>query len=279
MEVAGLVIGGVSIAGLFTACVECFEYVQIGRELGRNHQTALLKLDLLKLRLSRWFNAVKDSAIAAQTEEEIKKAYDILGQIIFLFEDTKKRSKKFQRPLTGSGEGGTLQAPDADADLEAIHQKMRSLALKRQKQSTFTQKAKWVLFEEKQFKRLIEDLDPLVKDLVELFPAAKAQERQLSLEEAQELQASPARGLEMLQEANVGEDELLRESITEVMTGQPKHRFLDNSIADEVRARYGDEFENGPVPTRVGSVYQKNKADGKVTVHYGDHYGQGSIFS
>lgn len=279
MEVAGLVIGGVSVAGLFTVCVECFEYVQVGRELGKNYQTALLKLDLLKLRLSRWFTAVRDSAIIAQSEEEIKKAHDILGQIIYLFDETEKRSKKFDKGSRGSGEIGTGPTTDMDADLDAIHQKMRNLALKRQKQSTFTQKAKWALYEEKQFKRLIEDIDPLVRDLVELFPATKAQERQLSLEEAQELQAGPERGVEMLQEANEGEDELLRESMNELMAGQFKHQYQGNSVKGEALARYGDEFEGGPVSTGAGSMYRDNKAEGKVKVHYGDHHGQGSIFS
>lgn len=279
MEVAGLVISGVSVGGLFTVCVECFKYVQVGRQLGKSYQTALLKLGLLKLRLSRWFTAVRDSGVTAQSQEEIKKAHDILGQIIYLFEETEKRSKKFEKGSRGPEEGGTGLATDVDVDLEAIHQKMRSLALKRQKQSTFTQKTKWVLYEEKQFKRLIEDIDPLVRDLVELFPATKAQERQLSLEDAQELQAGPERGVEMLQEANEGEDELLRESMNELMVGQFKHQYQGNLVKGEARARYGDEFEGGPVANGAGSMYRDNKAEGKVKVHYGDHHGQGSIFS
>lgn len=279
VEVPGLVIGGVSLAGLFTACVECFEYIQLGRQLGKDYQTSLLKLDLLRLRLSRWFNAISNSNVVAQPEDEMEKAKNILGQIIYLFDETEQRSKRFDRPSTDTGEGGTIQATDVDADLEAIHQKMRSLVLKRQKQSTFTQKAKWALYEEKQFKRLIKDIDPLVRDLVELFPATKAQERQLSLEDAQEIQAGPERGVEMLQEANEGEDELLRESMNEVMAGQFKHQYQGNSVMCEAHARYGDDFEGAPVGTGAGNMYRDNKAEGKVEVHYGDHHGQGSIFS
>lgn len=279
MEVAGLVIGGVSFAGLFTVCVECFEYIQIGRELGKNYHTALLKLDLLKLRLCRWFAAVSDSVVSAQSEEEIKTAHDTLGQIILLFEEAEQWSKKRKKGSRGSGEGVKGQAFDVDTDLEAIHQKMRSLAFKRQKQSTVTQKAKWALYEEKQFKRLIEDIDPLVRDLVDLFPATKALERQLSHEEARELQQESERGVAMLQEANEGEDELLKESVTELMVRQFKHQYQGNSVKGEALVRYGDEFEAGPVGAGAGSMYRDNKAEGKVKVHYGDHHGQGSIFS
>lgn len=155
---------------------------------------------------------------------------------------------------------------------EALHSSVR-------KQSTFTQKTKWALYEEKQFKRLIEDIDPLVKDLMELFPAKKFQQRQLSLEKAQELQAGSARGAEMLQEANEGEDELLQESIPELIAGQFKHQYLGSELKGEAYAKYGDEFEGGPKSTGVGNMCEENKAEGKVKVHYRDHHGQGSIFS
>lgn len=83
------------------------------------------------------------------------------------------------------------QAPDEDVGLKATHQKMRSPVFKYQKPITSTQKAKWALHKEKQFKHLIKDIDPLVKDPVELFPATKVQECQISLEEAHELQTGP----------------------------------------------------------------------------------------
>ncbi|KAF3067070.1 Heterokaryon incompatibility protein s [Daldinia childiae] len=276
MEVAGLVVGGVSLAGLFTACVDCFEYIQLGRQFGKNYQTSVLKLDLLKLRLSRWADSVNhsDSRISVQSEEEIDKVKEVLGQIIYLFEETEKKTGKFKGlkgDTTGMPAGGY-----PDADIESLHQKMKSLALKRQRRTSFAQKASWALCEEKYFKRLIEDLEPLVKDLVEMFPVVKEQQRQLSIEEARELQGE--RGINALQEANEGEDELLRESIAQSMVCQAKHKFLENVVNDEVRVRYGDELEDKLVVIGVGSLYEKNKASGKVIVHYGDHYGQGSIF-
>ncbi|KAI2780572.1 hypothetical protein F4815DRAFT_445164 [Daldinia loculata] len=231
----------------------------------------------MRLRLSRWADSINqsDSRISVQSEEEIDKVKSVLGQIIYLFEETEKKSAKFKGmkiDITSVPAGGY-----PDADIESLHQKMKSLALKRQKRSSFAQKASWALYEEKYFKRLIEDLEPLVKDLVEMFPAVKEQQRQLSIEEAQELQAE--RGINALQEANDGEDELLRESIAQAMAGQGKHKFLGNAASDEVRVRYGDEYEGKPVATGAGSLYEKNKASGKAIVHYGDHHGQGSIFS
>ncbi|OCK96967.1 uncharacterized protein K441DRAFT_549827 [Cenococcum geophilum 1.58] len=54
MEPAGLTAGILGLAGLFNNAVDCFEYVQLGREFGRDYQTNLLKLDDARLRLSRW---------------------------------------------------------------------------------------------------------------------------------------------------------------------------------------------------------------------------------
>ncbi|KAK4225940.1 heterokaryon incompatibility protein s [Podospora fimiseda] len=282
METAGLVIGSVSIASLFTTCVDCFEYIQLGRHFGRDYQTAALKLDLLKLRLSRWANAVTESGYGAAVglEEERAKVEEILGQIVYLFEDAEKRSAKF----TKTSSTQAAPAASSEADFEALRLKMKTLALKRQKRSSFTQKASWApLYEGKYFNCLIEDIDPLVRDLVELFPEAKTQQQQLAVEEAKELHVEKA--IDTLQEANEGpgKDELLREAIAQAIAGggQVKHQFRDNLAEGGVLVRYGDEIQgDAPATQGPGSVYEKNRATGKGTmVHYGDHHGQGSIFS
>jgi hypothetical protein len=52
-EVAGLVIRAMSLAGVFTSCVDCFEYVQVSRNFGKDYNISVLKLDVLKLKLSK----------------------------------------------------------------------------------------------------------------------------------------------------------------------------------------------------------------------------------
>lgn len=105
-------------------------------------------------------------------------------------------------------------------------------------------------------------MDPLVRDLVDMFPAAKDKQQQLSLEEAQELQNEKA--IAELQQANKGEDE---------------HRYIGNIVEDKVRARYGDEIEGQIISAGTGNLYKRNKASSKATVHYGNSHSKGSIFS
>ena len=57
-EVFGIFVGAVNIATTFSAVIEVFDYVQLGRRFGRDYQTSQLKLTLLRLRLSRWGEAV-----------------------------------------------------------------------------------------------------------------------------------------------------------------------------------------------------------------------------
>ena len=53
-EPFGIAAGAIGIASAFTACVDCFENVQLGRHFGRDFQTSQLALNCARLRLTRW---------------------------------------------------------------------------------------------------------------------------------------------------------------------------------------------------------------------------------
>ena len=69
MEAVGFTVGVVGLVGTFTACVDCFDYVRIGRRLGRDYETSVIKLDLIRLRFTRWGEAAGfgeiDEAVAS----------------------------------------------------------------------------------------------------------------------------------------------------------------------------------------------------------------------
>ena len=68
-----------------------------------------------------------------------------------------------------------------------LHLKTRELAIKRQNQMGLRRKAKWALYEEKHFRRLIEDVTELVTGLTELFPAAQSSQQALCETDISEL--------------------------------------------------------------------------------------------
>jgi Prion-inhibition and propagation len=274
-EAVGLIVGGVGLASLFTTCIDCFEYVQLGRQFGTNYQRSLLKLDIVKLRLSRWADAVNDSQqhynVAIGSTSEASKVQEILSEIIELFANAEKVSAKYKM----KAKPGDLVAYNADADLEpdlrSMHNKMRELAIKRQKRSSFAQKAAWALYEEKHFHRLIEDVTTLVDGLVELFPATRGRLQQLSLEEAQEIEEEPC--LVILEEATGDIDPLLQTSVQQALIGREGHIFTRNLATDDARVRYGDENVAGATLTGSRHTYDGNIALGKSRVHYGNKFG------
>ena len=117
-EAVGLIMGGVALASLFTTCIDCFEYVQLGRQFGTNYQRSLLKLDIVKLRLSRWADAVNESQqyynVAIGSTSEASKVQEILAEIIDLFANAERVSAKYKM----KAKPGDLVAYNADADLE-----------------------------------------------------------------------------------------------------------------------------------------------------------------
>jgi hypothetical protein len=222
-EVPGLVISVVALAGLFNNTVECFEFVQLGRTFGKDFQTSQLKLDNARLRLSRWGKSlsldedVRDTASLQGrfgSEADVKHAEALLGQIVDLFAEAEGVSNKYRGRT--EPQDGSLVVNDAQTDLDPamakLHEKMRQLAIERQNRSGVRQKAKWALYQEKQFRRLIEDITELVNDLDSQFPAA-----QQSLRDLCDIEVSTVgegEGISVLREIAAKQDKLLEQAIT-----------------------------------------------------------------
>jgi len=237
MESTGLAIGALGLASLFNNVVDCFEYVQIGRSFGKSFQTSLLKLDIARLRLSRWGQAVglvhlDDIQSLDGTKlspQDIPGANKILGQIEELFADTEGISKRFMQhaPVDQS-----LALYDSTTDLEetaaSLHKKMRDLAIRRQSKAGLRQKAKWALYEEKHLTRLIEDITTLVDSLVTMFPAAEAAQKILCDVEVSEMNVENS--LPLLKGAAADQDKLLSDAISKAI-GSPSSQSYNVSFA------------------------------------------------
>jgi hypothetical protein len=198
MEAGGLAVGVIALAGLFNNAVDCFEYIQLGRSFGTNFQTSLLKLDNARLRLSRWGQAVGLSGEledaqslqeATVQKEDIPKAERVLGQILDLFANAEGISAKYKRSVKPDDASLTIldMHTDMDAVGQSLHDKMRKLCIKRQNGTSLRQKVKWALYEEKHFKRLIEDIIDLVSVLPEVFPTVKQKQLKLCEIEVSEI--------------------------------------------------------------------------------------------
>jgi len=229
MEPAGLAVGGVALAGLFNNAVDCFEYVQLGKNFGKDFQTSLLKLDDARLRLSRWGKTVGLSGEIADLQslestqlsaEAVPKAERLLGQILDLFADAERVSGKF-KSHAAIGDPSLLVL-DVQADMDSLHQtlheKMRSLSIIRQNKTPLRQKVKWALYERKNFDRLIADVIELVNMLAETFPGFQQAQQELCKLEVSDIETE---GLPVLESIVATQDQDLHTAILEALKKVP----------------------------------------------------------
>jgi hypothetical protein len=239
-ETAGLVVGVVALAGLFNSTVECFEFVQLGRTFGKSFQTSQLRLDNARLRLSRWGkslsldNDVRD-AVSLQghfgSEANVKHAEALLGQIVELFAEAEGVSNKYKSRTAPQDDSLVVYNPQTDLEpaMAKLHEKMRQLAIERQNRSGVRQKAQWALYQEKQFRRLIEDISELVNDLDNLFPATQQSRRDLCDIEVSTI--GEGQGISVLREIAADQDKLLEQAITKATesAGKSYHTVFSGS--------------------------------------------------
>ncbi|GAB7335949.1 hypothetical protein MBLNU13_g08193t1 [Cladosporium sp. NU13] len=213
-EPAGLAVGVFALLGLFNNAVDCFNYVQAGRDLGTSYVTCQIKLSNAQLRFTRWGEAVGlscgvehesqlDHDTLAQNFDEAKtrKAKARISHIIQLFAEAEDVSQKY-KPHGSMPDAGVLSDDDRKA-LE-LAQQVRNLSLKRKSKNSLLQKASWALYRAGAFKELLSDVADEVKNLEELFPAVATTRQQLANREVDSLGTSTQ--LALLRETAVSEE-------------------------------------------------------------------------
>ena len=181
MEPVGFAIGVVGLAGLFSTCMECFDYIQLGRAFGSDYGKCLLRLDAAKVRFSRWGEAtgiVPTTQAAGQlqlSDQEYRLAESLLRQIHDLFDDSQSACARYQKHARlSSSTSDALVVYDDQQDLNSqdlkLHSHLRAIALRRQKSTSLDKKARWALYEKKKFDNIISEIAEFADRLVNLFP-------------------------------------------------------------------------------------------------------------
>ncbi|KAF3481171.1 kinesin light chain [Arthroderma uncinatum] len=256
-EAAGLVVGVVGLAALFNNAVECFDYVQLGRKFGKDFQTCQLKLDNAKLRLSRWGAALGLNEGAGGRlkipPQEMAQAEALMGQILELFADAEGISDKFKCQARTDVADVTTDLSlavcdprtDLDPALRELHEKMRELAITRQKQTGLRQKAKWALYEKKNFTGLLEDITELVDALVNLFSASQSRQRELCESEVAVL-GGTGNNLSLLRDIAAQQDRLLETVINNVVNNN-----ITTTFQGPANGGFQVGYNTGPINTHI----------------------------
>ncbi|KAF2815325.1 uncharacterized protein BDZ99DRAFT_194019 [Mytilinidion resinicola] len=165
MEPAGLAVGIAGLAGLFSASVDCFEYVQFAKNFDQDLVTSQLKLDAAGFRLSRWGEAIRihDHATASLPEDRYKRAEKILTDLCNLFVQGQEKSEIFGDSSTATYDPGADMSPAQLFVHSGIITKTRK-RVERQRPN-FLKRTKWALYKKKELASLIDDIAALVSQL------------------------------------------------------------------------------------------------------------------
>jgi Prion-inhibition and propagation len=292
-------IGIAGLVGTFTACVDCFEYIRIGRSLGADYQTAIIKLDLARLRLTRWGRSVGilqgdqdiDEAVAftqlksklGAPEKDFETVTNTIGQLFTLFKMSAETSNRLS---SRSGLEDEVDNSIDNTDIRFLHDKMRDLALQRQKESTVLQKTAWALYRKKDFTNLVDQIAELTSALVEVT-SVQAQQQELCRAEVEEI--SNDRSLvvldDILAESASGEDvnldDLLHETVVKAMDERRGMIAMDiwkrNQVGEGSKIQQGDHilgnYRGQNLHQQRHHIAEDNKFGNNVTFHQGNRYG------
>ncbi|KAI0437758.1 small s protein [Xylaria telfairii] len=233
--------GAISIAATFTACIDCFNYVQLGRHFGRDYQTCVLLLDGEKMRLARWGEAVhvdRDPMLSKPDAvlEETQMAKRTLLQILMLFADTEKISKKHKLNANAGADLPTLTTHELDLAIAQWSNKMKEMSVKRQQTSSFLRRTSWAIYHKSELEELITDISKLIDTLERLFPAPKTQLEPTRDEIARN---SSGQSLQLLGNDSCNADSTIQTGSMGAILG---HHY--SNIAVDGKAQVGDTFSD-----------------------------------
>jgi hypothetical protein len=177
MEVAGLIIGGITLASLFNTCLEEFKYIRIGLDVGKDYNKCLLQIAVAKRRFVRWGEVLgigeerrSHSQSREPTAEEFHILVKLLNCIKAKFEDARLKSEKFE-----SGRSTetlkTFDRRDLSTTNEECLAALEKQDLRTRKGTSLWNKTKWALYKKEDFDSLVKDLTKYIDSLEALFPS------------------------------------------------------------------------------------------------------------
>jgi hypothetical protein len=188
MEIAGLAIGTLSLAALFETCMTCFDYIDTGRQYGKDYQRFVISMRSLELRMSRWWDVAGLQAGTARIPEDAEHHIrDLLGEIHSDLQEARERAQKYSNPV--------MTDDDGSVRLENLAERFQRQANVRQKRTPLGRVIKWALRDQMKCKRLIKSIKNAVEELEGVLPQT-APDSQLmhkaAVDDAQQLFIQPA---------------------------------------------------------------------------------------
>lgn len=242
MEPAGLVVGVVGLAGLFSACIDCFELVQRGRYHGKDYLLLETKYTNQRLRLTSWGRAcgfldpdgIDDRLEDEQTTAAIKAT---LVHLKTLSHDGQKLRSKYGLKHDRTTQSILALVPASFGALvpsnfpskvglgQKFHELRQSTRMI-QKNTKLGIQARWAIEDRSKFMDLIRDLKDLIDGLEGLtrwLSVPERQHRNIEIEVESILDLST---LKTMEEARLGRIDAVADAAS-VRLWQLRDQFLE----------------------------------------------------
>lgn len=201
MEAAGLVFGATGFAAaIFSASVDCFNFVDSCRAYGRDYEMVLTKLDIEKTRLLQWGHGVglcsgdpQNGVPGLDSNQMVER---VLNCICLLLTDADKLRSKYGMETSEV----SLSAPSGDMALASVSRYRlldftkkyadfrRRIAL-RQKRTSTSAKMTWAICDSSRFALLVNDLREYINGLYEIVQVPSQDQRNMVREDIGHLSA------------------------------------------------------------------------------------------
>lgn len=171
-EAAGLAIGGIALASLFSSCVEFLEYFENGRDWLYDFSLALTKVNLMKVRLYKleYNRRIAETSLEGRDVLQIKLQQENgaishgLSGITEILEKTTELCRKYSYNATTND----IHKAPINETRDCINHTALSFTQPRSKPkslSIISKKVAWTLHDKKKFDGLISDFEFILSNL------------------------------------------------------------------------------------------------------------------
>lgn len=276
-ETAGLVIGAVSVASLFTDCVDCFNYIRVGQTLEDNFPLYQTELNVLQLCFSRWAQAVTELSTASSpaiTDDLAPLVEKNLKYLARLFQRAREDAEDYTDVPNTSH---THLEPHQVPRLTRLHLKLKNVIDHRQKTTKtvgFGKRTQWALYKKEEFVTLIVNVRTKVDDLEGLISVAKLREKlmQMQVEDAKEVHSDNKEEMKLVEESVKDVNPSFSQTVERIRSG---HSFSETEISDYSAVQMGDSVATGytgPL-SKAYNTYAKTKISKHTQVSMGTLHG------
>ncbi|KAK8024571.1 ubiquitin-conjugating enzyme E2-16 kDa [Apiospora rasikravindrae] len=214
-EVAGLALGVLGIAGLFTSCMENFDIIVRARDFGEEFDLMCTQLSLQRIRLALWGETLgllpslperrRVPYNSAIDREDIKPSITAsLHQLLNLLTKAEVITERYALECTSfsahSYEEEVAETPRGMLVLRDSFQRFKERIRKNQKQKSVWKVTRWSIHDYAQFEALVENIRKLLDGLESITNALGVLERQRELLLQEVESESDARSLSLLQD-------------------------------------------------------------------------------